>query len=92
MTKKIVKRMSEVQAKKSLRSANPDRQYGMGAVQRYITCGSKIMDLFAKYVEQEMKIPPKSGRGCRVQPEHIERCFGKFYQAMREFMDGEKND
>jgi hypothetical protein len=92
MTEIPQKRMSEVQAKKSLRSANQERQYGMGAVPKYITCGSKIMDLFATYVEQEMKVPPKSGRGCRVQPEHIERCFGKFYQAMREFMDGEKNE
>ena len=48
------------------------------------------MDLFAIYVEQEMTIPPKGGRGARVQSEHIERCFGKFYQAMREFMDEEK--
>ena len=77
MTEIPQKRMSEVQAKKSLRSANQERQYGMGAVPRYITCGSKIMDLFATYVEQEMKVPPKSGRGCRVQPEHIERCVGK---------------
>lgn len=88
----VVKRISEVQAKKSLRSANKERQYGNGAVPRYIVCGSKIMDLFAVYVEQKMKVPAKGGRGCRVQPEHIERCFGNFYQAMREFMDGEKNE
>tara|TARA_R110002167_G_scaffold233600_1_gene438806 strand:+ start:1029 stop:1331 length:303 start_codon:yes stop_codon:yes gene_type:complete len=84
------KRVSEVQAKKSLRSANSERSYGNGAVSRYIVSSSKIMDLFAIYVEQEMTIPPKGGRGARVQSEHIERCFGKFYQAMREFMDEEK--
>jgi len=83
------KRISEVQAKKSLRSANKKRSYGSGAVDRYIVLSSKIMDLFAVYVEQTMKVPPKGGRGARVQPEHIELCFGKFYQAMREFMDEE---
>ena len=41
---KIIKRISEVQAKKSLRSANEDRQYGQGAVPRYIVAGRKIMD------------------------------------------------
>jgi len=85
-----IKRVSEVQAKKSLRSANPDRSYGQGAVSRYIVSSSKIMDLFATYVEETMKVPPNGGRGCRVQPEHIDLCFGKFYQAMREFMDEEK--
>lgn len=85
----VTKRISEVQAKKSLRSANEERQYGNGAVSRYIVAGSKIMDLFAVYVEQEMKVPPKGGRGCRVQKEHIDLCFGKFYQAMREFMDSQ---
>ena len=86
----VVKRISEVQAKKSLRSANKERQYGNGAVPRYIVSGSKIMDLFASFVEEQMKVPAKGGRGCRVQPEHIDLCFGKFYQAMREFMDEEK--
>lgn len=84
------KRVSEVQAKKSLRSANEDRSYGNGAVGKYIVASSSIMDLFAVYVEQTMKVAPKAGRGARVQPEHIERCFGKFYKAMREFMDGDE--
>ena len=87
-----MKRISEVQAKISLRSANEERQYGNGAVPRFITSAGKIIDLFAAFVEQEMKVPPKGGRGCRVQKEHIDLAFGKFYQAMREFMDGEKND
>ena len=87
-----MKRISEVQAKKSLRSANEERQYGMGAVPRFIGCAGKIVDLFAIFVEQQMTVPPKGGRGCRVQKEHIDLAFGKFYQAMREFMDGEKNE
>ena len=84
-----MKRVSDVQAKKSLRAANEERQYGNNAVPRFGTCAGKIIDLFAQYVEDEMKIPPKGGRGCRVQKEHIDLCFGKFYQAMREFMDSE---
>tara|TARA_R100001463_G_scaffold30575_2_gene69545 strand:- start:3819 stop:4121 length:303 start_codon:yes stop_codon:yes gene_type:complete len=83
------KRISELQAKKSLRKANKERSYGSGAVDKYIVCSSKIMDLFAVYIEQEMKVPPRGGRGARVQPEHIDLCFGKFYQSMREFMDEE---
>ena len=86
------KRVSEVQAKISLRKANEERQYGQGAVPRFGKCAGKIIDLFAQFVEDEMIVPPKGGRGCRVQKEHIDLCFGKFYQAMREFMDGEKNE
>ena len=85
-----MKRVSEVQAKISLRKANEERQYGNNAVPRFGNCAGKIIDLFAQFVEDEMTVPPKGGRGCRVQKEHIDLCFGKFYQAMREFMDGEE--
>jgi len=85
-----MKRVSEVQAKISLRKANEERQYGNNAVPRFGTCAGKIIDLFAQFVEDEMTVPPKGGRGCRVQKEHIDLCFGKFYQAMREFMDSEQ--
>jgi hypothetical protein len=85
-----MKRVSDVQSKKSLRTANEDRQYGNNAVPRFGTCAGKIIDLFAQYVEDSMTVPPKGGRGCRVQKEHIDLCFGKFYQAMREFMDSEQ--
>lgn len=85
-----MKRVSEVQAKISLRAANEDRQYGQGAVPRFGNCAGKIIDLFAQYVEDSMTVPPKGGRGCRVQKEHVQLCFGNFYQAMREFMDNEK--
>tara|TARA_R110002167_G_scaffold126501_1_gene307268 strand:- start:205 stop:468 length:264 start_codon:yes stop_codon:yes gene_type:complete len=87
-----MRRVSEVQSKISLREANKYRQYGLGSVARFGTSAGKIIDLFAIYVEIQMKVPPNGGRGCRVQPEHIDLCFGKFYQAMREFMDGEKNE
>jgi hypothetical protein len=86
------KRMSETQAKKSLRSANSKRQYSIGTVPKFGICSGKIMDLFAEFIEQNMTIPPNGGRGCRISKEHIELCFGKFYQGMREFMDGEKNE
>ena len=85
-----MKRVSDVQSKKSLRAANEERQYGHNAVPRFGNCAGKIIDLFAQYVEDSMTVPPKGGRGCRVQKEHIDLCFGKFYQAMREFMDSEK--
>lgn len=84
-----MKRVSDVQSKKSLRAANEERQYGHNAVPRFGNCAGKIIDLFAQYVEDSMTVPPKGGRGCRVQKEHIDLCFGKFYQAMREFMDSE---
>ena len=86
-----MKRVSDVQSKISLRAANEDRQYGHNAVPRFGNCAGKIIDLFAQYVENSMTVPPKGGRGCRVQKEHIDLCFGKFYQAMREFMDSEQN-
>tara|TARA_R100000697_G_scaffold107753_1_gene122678 strand:+ start:1121 stop:1582 length:462 start_codon:yes stop_codon:yes gene_type:complete len=86
-----MKRVSDVQSKISLRAANKDRQYGHNAVPRFGNCAGKIIDLFAQYVENSMTVPPKGGRGCRVQKEHIDLCFGKFYQAMREFMDSEQN-
>lgn len=85
-----MKRVSDVQSKISLRAANEDRQYGQGAVPRFGNCAGKIIDLFAQYVEDSMTVPPKGGRGCRVQKEHVQLCFGNFYQAMREFMDNEK--
>ena len=48
------------------------------------------MDLFAEFVEQEMEVAPKSGRGSRVQPKHIENCGGLFYKAMTDFMKERK--
>lgn len=85
-----VKRISEVQAKKSLRSANEDRSYGNGAVSKYIVVASDIMDLFAEYIEQQMKVAPKGGRGSRIQPDHIEKYGGRFFKAMTNFMKEEK--
>lgn len=89
-----MKRISVVQSKSALRKASKERQYGMNAIERFGSCASGIVDLFAQFCEDSMELPPKSGRGCRMQKEHIELCFGKFYQAMREFMDieGKKGD
>ena len=42
-----MRRVSEVQAKISLRKANEDRQYGNNAVPRFGTNAGKIIDLFA---------------------------------------------
>lgn len=84
------KRVSEVQAKKSLRSANEDRSYGNGAVGKFIIVASDIMDLFAEYIEQQMKVPPKGGRNSRVQPDHIEKYGGRFFKAMTNFVKEEK--
>ena len=81
--------MSDVQTKKSLRRANPLRKHSEGAFNEFKFSASELVDLFAQYVEDSMTVPPKGGRGCRVQKEHIDLCFGKFYQAMREFMDSE---
>tara|TARA_R110002072_G_scaffold45239_3_gene125932 strand:- start:1210 stop:1512 length:303 start_codon:yes stop_codon:yes gene_type:complete len=85
-------RVSAVQAKKARKRANPDRQYGDGVYERFRTHASEIVDLFALFVEQEMKVAPKGGAGCRVQEKDINASFGKFYHAIREFMDGEKNE
>ena len=49
-----MKRVSEVQAKISLRKANEVRKYGHNAVPRFGSCAGKIIDLFAQFVE-EMK-------------------------------------
>jgi hypothetical protein len=50
---------------------------------------SHIIDLFAMYVEQTL--PPKGGRGSRIQALHVSLAFGKMYKAMRDFMDSENN-
>ena len=38
-----MRRISEVQAKKSLRNANKDRQYGHNAVPKFGSCAGKII-------------------------------------------------
>lgn len=87
-----MKRVTETQGRNALRKASKDRQFSQGTAQRFAVRVSDIVDLFAKYVEDKMPMPPNSGRGCRMTKEHIQICFGEFYQAIREFMDGEKNE
>ena len=60
-----MRRISEVQAKKSLKKANEDRQYGHGSVELFINCSADLMDLFAQYLESQMTVPPRKGAGSR---------------------------
>ena len=84
-----MRRISEVQAKKSLKKANEDRQYGHGSVDLFIRCSADLMDLFAQYLESQMTVPPRKGAGSRVQKLHVELAYGRFYKALRDFMDKE---
>jgi len=80
-------KISELQAKKAVRNANPKRQYGYGAITKFKMSAGRMVDLMAVYVEQRMPLPPNSGKGCRVQPEHIEKCFNEIENAiMRLFL------
>ena len=54
-------KISELQAKKALRNANPKRQYGYGAVSKFKINAGKMVDLMAIYIEQLMPLPPNSG-------------------------------
>jgi hypothetical protein len=76
-------KISELQAKKAVRNANPKRQYGYGAITEFKVSAGKMVDLMAVYVEQRMPLPPNSGKGCRVQPKHIENCFNEIENAIR---------
>jgi len=33
-----------------------------------------------------LPLPPNSGRGCRVQPEHIDACWGRFQTSLMQLM------
>jgi len=85
-------KISELQAKKAVRKANPERQWGNShgqSLTKFRAKAGELVDLFALYIEQRMPMPPNSGRGCRVQLPHVEMAFGRMYQAMRQFMDEE---
>lgn len=75
-------KISELQAKRALRNANPKRQYGYGAVSKFKVNAGKMVDLMAIYIEQRMPLPPNSGKGCRVQPHHIESYFAEIENAI----------
>ena len=50
----------------------------------------ELVDLFVRFVEEQMVLPPKSGEGCRVQYDHVERCYGKMREAIDNFMVEER--
>jgi len=77
-------RISILQVKKALRKANPDRQYGYGAPEKFRSKASELVDLLALYVETKMVLPPRSGKGCRVQPHHIDEYFVDIQKMMYE--------
>ena len=75
-------RISLLQVKKALRKANPRRQYGHGAAEKFGTKAGEMVDLLALFVETKMPLPPNSGKGCRVQPDHIERYYADIQKMM----------
>tara|TARA_R110001606_G_C15013003_1_gene608710 strand:- start:77 stop:409 length:333 start_codon:yes stop_codon:yes gene_type:complete len=86
------KRIAESQARKSLRTANPKRQYGEGAVPRFQYKSSALIDMFAHYVDEQMLFEPNTGKGCRVQPHHVESCFIKLNRVILLFMEEERKN
>jgi len=88
-------KISIKEIKKTVRKVNPNRQYGSSwrGQNAYIGLAKKsgeLVDLFVRFVEEQMVIPPKSGEGCRVQYDHVERCFGKMREAVEKFMAEER--
>ena len=55
-----------------------------------------IIDLWASFVELNMKVPARHGRGSRVTKEHIELCWNKFQNiiltAMLELPNGDDEE
>ncbi len=87
------KRISDVQAKKAARKANEGRQYGHGAIGRFVTHSSTLVDLFALMIEKDMAVAPGEGRGCRVQMQHIDTTFLKVQTVfMNMLMEREINE
>ena len=70
-------------------NGNSGRSMTQDAIDLMALNSSHIIDLFAMYVEQTL--PPKGGRGSRIQALHVSLAFGKMYKAMRDFMDSENN-
>ena len=73
----------------AINNGNEGRSMTSDAISKMAICSSMMVDLFAQYVEQTL--PPKGGRGSRIQEPHIELAFGKIYKATRDFMDKENN-
>jgi len=89
----IKQRISETQAKKAVRNANKNRQYGHGAIPRFVKRASEIVDLFAKIVEKNMEVPAGQGlRGSRVQPYNVDIAYVQAYDALRRVLEGEEEE
>ena len=89
-------RISEVQMKKSVRKANKWRQYEMGALTAHRKCATDLVDLWSSFVELNMKVPARHGRGSRITKEHINNCYSKFQniilKAMLELPKGDEEE
>ena len=71
-----IKRMSDVQIKKSLRRANSLRKHSMEAFNEFKFLASELVDLFACYVDIRKGIPAGEGlRGATMQREDVKNCF-----------------
>lgn len=89
------KRLSEKDARASLRKANPNRQYGStngNSVTGFQYKASAIVDKFAQYIEEQMLYRPNTGHGCRVQRHHVEACYFKFNRVIDKFMQEEREN
>lgn len=75
-------KLSLIQVKKALRKANPARQYGHNAPERFRLKAGELIEMMAMYMEVKMPLPPNSGKGCRVQPHHIDAFFSDIQSAM----------
>tara|TARA_R110002124_G_scaffold65547_1_gene179270 strand:+ start:1065 stop:1370 length:306 start_codon:yes stop_codon:yes gene_type:complete len=79
-------RITEKQARSSLREANSKRQYGDGAVSRFKTKAGILIDMFANLVEDTMVQEPNTGHGCRVQKHHVEVIFTRIENHMKDLL------
>ena len=87
---RVLKKHAELSLRQAANdNGNSGRSMTHEAIVEMASCSSSIVDLFAKYVEGTL--PPKVGRGSRLQPIHVELAFGKIYKAIRDFMDSENN-
>jgi len=95
MTEEIEQEIKETriafsQARKAFRQANPKRQVEPDAVKRFQTYTSEIINYFAEYVEDQMLTPHNSGKGCRIQTNHIIASYKTFKINLLEFMREEE--
>ena len=88
-------RINKKESREIFQKTNPERQWGNSngdSMVRFQKRAGEIIELFCQFIEEQMPLPPNSGAGCRVQAQHVDLAYFKLYKAMREFMDGEKNE